>query len=198
MSAKLWAIVKREYIERVRTKAFVIGTILGPLRDGGDDGRAGACRALQGQAAARGRDRRDRRAARRPSRRRCARPRSTTGARFDVQPEHGRAARRRRARGSALKQAVLDKRLDGYLALPADAVCHGARRATTGATSANRSDLRTMERTVGARAGEPAPRERGLDPGKVKDLTRELGHEDDPALGARASARTRAPLRSWR
>ena len=31
MSAKLWAIVRREYIERVRTKGFVIGTILGPL-----------------------------------------------------------------------------------------------------------------------------------------------------------------------
>ena len=31
MSAKLWAVVKREYLERVRTKGFVIGTILGPL-----------------------------------------------------------------------------------------------------------------------------------------------------------------------
>ena len=31
MSPKLWAVVKREYVERVRTKAFVIGTILGPI-----------------------------------------------------------------------------------------------------------------------------------------------------------------------
>ena len=31
VSAKLWAVVKREYLERVRTKGFVIGTILGPL-----------------------------------------------------------------------------------------------------------------------------------------------------------------------
>ena len=31
MSAKLWAIVKREYVERVRSKAFVVGTILGPI-----------------------------------------------------------------------------------------------------------------------------------------------------------------------
>ena len=31
MSPKLWAVIKREYIERVRTKAFVIGTILGPI-----------------------------------------------------------------------------------------------------------------------------------------------------------------------
>jgi len=35
VSAKLWAIVKREYVERVRTKGFVIGTILGPLLMGG-------------------------------------------------------------------------------------------------------------------------------------------------------------------
>jgi ABC-2 type transport system permease protein len=31
VSAKLWAIVRREYLERVRSKSFVIGTILGPL-----------------------------------------------------------------------------------------------------------------------------------------------------------------------
>ena len=35
MSAKLWAVVKREYLERVRTKGFVIGTVLGPLLMGG-------------------------------------------------------------------------------------------------------------------------------------------------------------------
>ena len=34
MSAKLWAIVRREYLARVRTKGFVIGTILGPARSG--------------------------------------------------------------------------------------------------------------------------------------------------------------------
>ncbi len=28
---KLWAVVRREFIERVRTKAFVIGTVLGPI-----------------------------------------------------------------------------------------------------------------------------------------------------------------------
>ncbi len=31
MSPKLWAIVRREYLERVRTKGFLIATILGPL-----------------------------------------------------------------------------------------------------------------------------------------------------------------------
>ena len=28
---KLWAVIKREYLQRVRTKFFVIMTILGPL-----------------------------------------------------------------------------------------------------------------------------------------------------------------------
>ena len=29
--AKLWAIIKREYLERVRTRWFVIATVFGPL-----------------------------------------------------------------------------------------------------------------------------------------------------------------------
>lgn len=29
--AKLWAVIKREYIERVRTKWFIIATVFGPL-----------------------------------------------------------------------------------------------------------------------------------------------------------------------
>src|SRR5688500_1903176 len=28
---KLWAVIKREYIERVRTKWFIIATVFGPL-----------------------------------------------------------------------------------------------------------------------------------------------------------------------
>jgi ABC-type Na+ efflux pump permease subunit len=32
---RIWAVVRREYIERVRTKSFVIGTVLGPLLMGG-------------------------------------------------------------------------------------------------------------------------------------------------------------------
>ena len=28
---KLWAVIKREYIQRVRTKFFVVATILGPI-----------------------------------------------------------------------------------------------------------------------------------------------------------------------
>ena len=28
---KLWAVIRREYLERVRSKAFIIGTIIGAL-----------------------------------------------------------------------------------------------------------------------------------------------------------------------
>ena len=29
--AKLWAVIRREYLERVRTKWFIIGCLLGPV-----------------------------------------------------------------------------------------------------------------------------------------------------------------------
>ena len=29
--AKLWAVIRREYIERVATKSFLIGTLIAPL-----------------------------------------------------------------------------------------------------------------------------------------------------------------------
>jgi hypothetical protein len=31
---KIWAVIRREFVERARTRAFVIGTILGPLMMG--------------------------------------------------------------------------------------------------------------------------------------------------------------------
>ena len=63
-----------------------------------------------------------------------------------------RAARRRRRRPArrgeaALKKAVLEGRLDGYLHLPADAVATGT-ASYYGRNVSNRIDLRTMERTV--------------------------------------------------
>ena len=54
MNAKLWWIVRREYIERVRTKAFVIGTILAPTLMAGmmivpDDDRPAGRKRAQGR-----------------------------------------------------------------------------------------------------------------------------------------------------
>jgi ABC-2 type transport system permease protein len=90
--------------------------------------------------------------------------------RFDVQPAGGDPPGTREA---ALKKAVLEGRLDGYLELPADAVEKGT-ASYFGRNVSNRLDLRTMERAlsdviVGVRLAGA-----GLDPAKVKDLTREL------------------------
>ena len=68
---------------------------------------------------------------------------------------------------------MLDKRLDGYLALAADAVS-SASASYYGRNVTNRIDLRTMERTVSAVLVARRLASAGLDPGKVQDLTREL------------------------
>ena len=174
MSAKLWAIVKREYIERVRTKAFVIGTILGPLlmaammivpalaaRSKGKPLRVAV-------VAATGELREAVEAALREAR-------VDGRARFDVQPGGTGVATAAEAQPeqAQLKQAVLDKRLDGYLALPTGAIAT-ATASYYGRNVTNRIDLRTMERTVSAVLVSQRLAGAGLDPAKVKDLTREL------------------------
>ncbi|HSD67518.1 MAG TPA: ABC transporter permease [Vicinamibacteria bacterium] len=163
MSGKLWAIVRREYLARVRTKGFVIGTILGPLVLGAmmiipvfalrSSSKLLKVAVLDGTGTLGPAVEDALRAARFGDK-----------PRFDVQPAGGEAA---------LKKAVLEGRLDGYLDLPADAVAKGA-ASYLGRNVSNRIDLRTMERAVsdvvvGARLAGA-----GLDPGKVKDLTKEL------------------------
>ncbi len=170
MSAKLWAIVRREYIERVRTKAFVIGTILGPL--------VMAAMMIVPMLAARSKGKPLRVAVLdtggkvRDAVEAALRDVTLDGrARFDVQP--GGDAGAPATLEAELKQAVLDKRLDGYLALPADAVA-SASASYYGRNVTNRIDLRTLERTVSAVLVGRRLAGAGLDPGKVKDLTREL------------------------
>lgn len=169
MSAKLLAVVRREYLERVRTKAFVIGTVLGPLvmaammiipafaaRSGGKPLRVavldatGALRAAVEEA--------------------LRSARFDGKARFEVLPLAEIAPGEREA---TLKQAVLEGRLDGYVELPADAVAQ-AKASYYGRNVSNRIDLRTMERAVSAVLVERRLEEAGLDPGRVKNLTKEL------------------------
>ena len=68
---------------------------------------------------------------------------------------------------------MLEGRLDGYLELPADAVAKGT-ASYFGRNVSNRIDLRTMERAVSGVIVGVRLSGAGLDPGKVKDLTREL------------------------
>ena len=169
MIAKLWAVVRREYLERVRTKGFVIGTILGPLilgammvvpifamRSGSKplevavlDGTGTLGPAVEAAL-------RDARFDDKP--------------RFDVQPVGLDAP----GGGEAgLKKAVLEGKLDGYLELPADAVAKGT-ASYFGRNVSNRLDLRTMQRAVSDVLAGVRLAGAGLDPAKVKDLTREL------------------------
>jgi ABC-2 type transport system permease protein len=177
VSAKLWAVVKREYIERVRTRGFLIGTVLGPLlmsammivpalaaRSGGKPLRVAVLDATG--------------ALRQPVEDALRAARFDGKARFDVQgmptPEAGPAALAAPGPGEAeLKKAVLEGRLDGYLHLPADAVASGS-ASYYGRNVSNRIDLRTMERTVSDVLVGRRLAGAGLDPAKVKDLTKQL------------------------
>jgi ABC-2 type transport system permease protein len=169
VTAKLWAVVKREYIERVRTKGFVIGTILGPLLMGGMmvvpllAMRSGS-KPLKVAVL-------DRTGTLQPAVEDALRAaRFDDKVRFDVQPGDESAPGVREA---GLKKAVLEGRIDGYLELPDDAVAKGT-ASYFGRNVSNRLDLRTMERAVSGVVVGLRLAEAGLDPGKVKDRTREL------------------------
>ena len=169
MTAKLWAVVKREYVERVRTKGFVIGTILGPLLMGGMmvvpllAMRSGS-KPLKVAVL-------DRTGTLRPAVEDALRAARFDGkVRFDVQPGDESAPG---AREAGLKKAVLEGKIDGYLELPDDAVAKGT-ASYFGRNVSNRLDLRTMERAVSGVVVGLRLAEAGLDPVKVKDLTREL------------------------
>jgi ABC-2 type transport system permease protein len=166
VSAKLWAIVRREYIERVRTKAFVIGTILGPI--------VMAALMVVPMLAARSKSKPLRIAVvdwtgelRGPVEAALSDAKDDGRKRFDVQPE---GALSPEAAEAAFKKAVLDKSLDGYLSLPRDAV-GTAKASYYGRNVSNFSDLRMLERTVSGVLVTRRLTSAGLDPARVDDLT---------------------------
>jgi len=169
MTAKLWAIVRREYLERVRTKGFVIGTILGPLI-------LGAIMIVPVFAArASGKlltvavlDRTGTLGLAIEDTLRNAR--FGDKARFDVQPAGAEPPATREA---ALKKAVLEGRLDGYLVIPEDALAKGT-ASYFGRNVSNRIDLGTMQREVSDLLIGRRLTDAGLESGKVKDLTKSL------------------------
>jgi ABC-2 type transport system permease protein len=169
MTAKLWAVVRREYLERVRTKGFVIGTILGPLV-------LGAMMIVPMLAMRSGTKLLtvavlDRTGTLGPAVEDALRAaRFDDKLRFDVPPAGGEPPV---AREAALKKAVLEGKLDGYLVVPEDALTKGT-ASYLGRNVSNRIDLRTMERAVSDVLVGVRLAAAGLDPGKVKDLTKEL------------------------
>jgi ABC-2 type transport system permease protein len=168
VSAKLWAIVKREYVERVRTKAFVIGTILGPIvmaalmvvpmlaaRTKGKALRVSVIDATTELASDVEQALRGVREGDRP--------------RFDVRPGGTDASD---GALKALNQAVNGEELDGYLVLPRDVLKSGS-MTYYGRNVSNFGDLEKLKSTVGRVLVSRRLTEAGLDPTKVEDLTRE-------------------------
>ncbi|HEX9187371.1 MAG TPA: ABC transporter permease [Vicinamibacteria bacterium] len=182
MIDKLRAVVRREYLERVRTKGFVIGTILGPLLMGAmmivpalaarSRGKPLKVAVLDRSGGLQAAVEAALREARFDGKERFAVP---AGAAPLALAEAAGAASRATldAREAALKKAVIAAELDGYVDLPPDAVA-SATASYFGRNVANRIDLRMLERSVSDVLVGRRLADAGLDPTKVKGLTKEL------------------------
>ncbi len=169
MTGKLWAVIRREYLERVRSKAFIIGTILGPILMGlimvlpvlimGKGGDLLRVAVLDASGVLQSEVEKSLREARRDDE-----------PRFDVRPGgEGSLAERE----EALKKAVLDGDLDGYLLLPADAV-DASTASYYGRTVSNQRDLGMMRWMVRDLLVAHRLTGAGLDPDQVQELTRDM------------------------
>ena len=169
MTSKLWAVIRREYLERVRSKAFIIGTILGPILMGAimvlpvfvmksgskllrvavldETGHLGA-----------------------PVEEALRTARDEGKLRFDVRPSGEGTTE---ARKTVLETAVREASLDGYLLLPHD-VLATSRPDYYGRTVSNLMYLNLMERRVQDVVVSRRLTEAGLDPDRVNELTRGL------------------------
>jgi ABC-2 type transport system permease protein len=169
MNGKLFAVARREYLERVRSKTFVIATILGPLLMAGlmvvpmlmatrsgkplrvavvDEGGALQDAAEQALRVARSEDK----------------PRFVVAPSGSGSPE---------VRIAALKRQVLARQLDGYVVLPAGAV-DSARASYFGRTVSNQIDLRTMRHALSDLLRGERLEKAGLEAARIKELTKEL------------------------
>ena len=165
---KLWAVIRREYIERVRSKAFLIGTIVGPILMGGlmflpilmaeRGGEALRVAVLDATGLLQATVEESLRESRRDDE-----------PAYDLRPAGEGTVE---AREAALREAVLAGELDGFLFLPADAV-ETSTATYYGRTVTNQRigtmrwmvrDLLVAHRLAGA----------GLDPEQVEHLTRDM------------------------
>jgi ABC-2 type transport system permease protein len=166
---RLWPIVRREYLERVRSKAFLIATLLGPILTGalmvipalvaGKAGKPLRVAVLDDSGRLAG-----------PVEAALAKRVRDGLPRFIVEPA-GTAPTD--AREQALKDAVLAGRLDGYLHLPANAQ-QTSRASYYGKNVSNMIDLRMMEDSVSETMVGLRLAGAGLDPERVRELTKRL------------------------
>ena len=168
---RLWPVVRREYLERVRSRAFLIGTVAAPLllagilllpammMKGQHGGRPLRVAVLDETGSLCD-----------PVAEGLSRQRLDGMPRFAVEKAEGGNAADEAAR---LKRDVLSGRLDGYLHLPPGALELSAAE-YFGRNVSNVADLRLMDQAVEEVMVAHRLAEQGLDPARVKRLTRHL------------------------
>jgi ABC-2 type transport system permease protein len=167
---RLATIVRREYLERVRSKAFLVSTFLGPVLVAGfmlapsilmERQRGKALRIAVVDATGTLRD---------GVEQELRRQRVAGESRFVVMPAEGADAEA--ARGAA-RRGVVDGRLDGYLYLAPDALAT-SRAEYFGKNVSNVMDLRLVEQSAESAIMQHRLAEEGLDGARVKAVTRKL------------------------
>jgi ABC-2 type transport system permease protein len=185
-------IARREFLERVRTKAFIIGTILGPILMGGmmfvpvlmsrSVGKAlriavvdetGSLRSDVEAALTKSGEADPRTPAETAARSAtgdpsAAAPRGAT--RFEVRPATGEGIDAQR--GNA-KDAILKGELDAYVFLPID-VLVSSRAEYFAKNVADFDSIRAVDRAVESALIERRLTTEGIDPAKLKTLTKPL------------------------
>jgi len=168
--ARLASVARREYVERVRSKAFMVSTVLGPLILAGfmvvptlvmarQRGKPLRVAVLDGEGTLRG-----------PVEESLGRREAAGSARFDVRP--GPAGTGEEAR-NALRASVLKGDLDAYVYLPPDAVERSAAE-YHGKNVSNMMDIGLVDAAVEEALIERRLTTAGLAPDSVKNLTRKV------------------------
>jgi ABC-2 type transport system permease protein len=166
---RLLVLVRREYLERVRTKAFVIGTVLGPLLMGGLTVIPGLMMArggkplriavvdVSGQLAA-------------PVEAALATKELNGKKRFILEPTGPGSPEEREARH---KEEVLSGKLDGYVVLPGDALSK-SEASYFGKNVSNVVDLGMLDNAIGQTLIALRLHAASIPPDRVKEVTRRL------------------------
>jgi len=171
---KLKAIIKREYLTRVRSKGFIIGTILSPLvmssfilvpylvgRSGGPDNYKIAVLDQSGDGALFENLRR----ALEP-----ARPRQPS---YELLREEIKSQEELETRQQALTQRITDKQLDGYLILPPEALRQKEIKFL--AKNAGSFSLRArLQDAISKAVSERRISLEGLNADRIRELTRDV------------------------
>jgi ABC-2 type transport system permease protein len=188
VSSRILEVARREYLERVRSKAFLVGTIAGPILLAGMMLVPGLVMSRQ-----RGKPLKvavlDATGALREAVEAALRKETVNGrARFVVVASGGGGVEEARAR---LRKQVLDGTLDGYLHLPGDALERSVAE-YYGRVVSNVVDIRLMDRAVEAALVSQRLTRAGLDPSRIDSLIRKLDLKTIrlSASGAREDRRT--------